>query len=81
MLWAGLPVSTTGSQMQFSAILWHINELTGQPIALGGVGLARILPVIAFSLAAGAVAHTLNRRRPLIITQTLLASWPPCSAG
>jgi Na+/melibiose symporter-like transporter len=73
LLWLGLLVSITGTQMQSAAILWHINELTGLPIALGGVGLARIGPIIAFSLVAGAVADTLNRRRLILLTQTLLA--------
>ena len=58
--------------MQISAIFWHIRVLTGspQPLALGGIGLARILPVIAFSLVGGPVADTLNRRRILFVTQT-----------
>ena len=72
LLWFGLLISVTGTQMQSAAILWHVNELTGQPIALGGVGLARILPVLAFSLLAGVVADTLNRRHLILLTQTLL---------
>ncbi|MCK7480845.1 MAG: MFS transporter [Candidatus Moduliflexus flocculans] len=38
---------------------------------MGGIGLARILPVIVFSLIGGAVADTFNRRRIIFITQTL----------
>ena len=49
-LWLGLLISVAGSQMQIWAIFWHIRELTDQPIALGGIGAARILPVIVFSL-------------------------------
>jgi MFS family permease len=37
------------------------------------VGLARILPVILFSLIGGAVADVLNRRRILFFTQTGMA--------
>ena len=59
--------------MQLWAIFWHIRTLTDQPIALGGVGLARILPVIIFSLIGGAIADTLNRRRIMLVTQTSLA--------
>ena len=69
-LWFGLLISMAGSQMQLWAIFWHIRTLTDQPIALGGVGLARILPVIIFSLIGGAIADTLNRRRIMLITQT-----------
>jgi MFS family permease len=61
--------------MQISALFWHIRILTGepQPLALGGIGLARILPVIVFSFIGGPVADTLNRRRILFVTQTLMA--------
>ena len=71
-LWLGLLISLAGSQMQLSAIFWHIRVLTGspQPLALGGIGLARILPVITFSLLGGPVADTLNRRRILFVTQS-----------
>ena len=73
LLWAGLLVSIAGSQMQLWALFWHIRTLTDQPIALGAVGLARILPVIIFSLIGGAVADTLNRRRILFLTQSGMA--------
>ncbi|HEY3313242.1 MAG TPA: MFS transporter [Anaerolineales bacterium] len=75
MLWVGLLVSIAGSQMQLAAIHWHIRTLTGtpDPLALGGIGLARILPVIVFSLFGGAFADTFNRRTILFITQSLMA--------
>ena len=74
-LWLGLLVSVAGSNMQFAAIHWHIRELTGEPdpLALGGIGLSRILPVIIFSFIGGAVADNFNRRKVLFVTQTLLA--------
>jgi MFS family permease len=74
-LWIGLLVSIAGSQMQISALFWHIRILTGdpEPLALGGIGLARILPVILFSFLGGPVADTLNRRRILFVTQTAMA--------
>ena len=74
-LWLGLLISIAGSQMQISALFWHIRILTGEPkpLALGGIGLARILPVIVFSFLGGPVADTLNRRRILFVTQTAMA--------
>jgi MFS family permease len=74
-LWAGLVISIAGSQMQLTALFWHIRDLTGSPnpLALGGIGLARILPVIVFSIISGPVADAYNRRRILFITQSLLA--------
>src|SRR3990170_2141861 len=73
LLWVGLAISVAGSQMQVWALLWHIRELTDQPIALGGIGLARILPILAFSLVGGALADSVNRRRVLFITQGMMA--------
>jgi MFS family permease len=73
LLWFGLMVSIAGSQMQIWSLLWHIRTLTDQPIALGGIGLARILPVIVFSLIGGAVADSANRRWILFISQSTMA--------
>lgn len=72
-LWLGLMISVAGTQMQTAAVLWHVNELSGQPIALGGVGLVRLIPVLVFSLIAGAVADLVNRRSLMLLTQSVLA--------
>ncbi len=74
-LWLGLLISISGSQMQVAALHWHIRTLTGEPnpLALGGIGLARILPVIVFSFIGGPLADTFNRRRILFITQSVMA--------
>ncbi len=68
--WAGMMVSVVGTRMQLAALFWHIKELTDEPIALGMVGAARILPVIIFSLLGGAFADAINRRRMLFLTQS-----------
>ena len=70
LLWLGLLVSVAGSQMQVWALFWHIRTLTDQPIALGGIGAARIVPVVVFSLIGGAIADSFNRRRILYLTQS-----------
>jgi MFS family permease len=68
-LWLGQLLSIAGTQMQIWALFWHIRTLTDQPIALGGVGLARILPIIIFSLIGGVIADSFDRRKILFITQ------------
>ncbi len=75
LIWLGMLISIAGSQMQVSAIHWHIRELTGtpDPLALGGIGLARILPIIIFSIISGPAADTLNRRKILLVTQSVQA--------
>ena len=65
-------MSVTGSQMQTVAINWHVYELTKSPIALGLVGLFRGVPVIVCSLIGGVVADAVNRKRLMIVTQTVM---------
>jgi MFS family permease len=72
-LWLGQLLSVAGTQMQVWALFWHIRSLTDQPIALGGVGLARILPVIIFSLVGGVIADSFDRRRIMLLTQSAAA--------
>ncbi len=74
-LWLGLLISISGSQMQVAALHWHIRTLTSEPnpLALGGIGLARILPIFLFSFIGGPAADTLNRRRILFVTQSGMA--------
>lgn len=74
LLWAGLMISVAGGQMQTWALLWHIRTLTDQPIALGGIGLARIIPILIFSLIGGVIADRLNRRYLMLFTQSAMAS-------
>jgi MFS family permease len=72
-LWSGQLLSIAGTQMQIWALFWHIRTLTDQPIALGGVGLARILPIIIFSLVGGVLADSFERRKIMFITQSAAA--------
>lgn len=75
LLWGGQLVSVTGSMMQNAAILWHVSLLVPtekKALALGMVGLVRILPILAFSTLSGVVADAFNRRRVMIITQTVM---------
>lgn len=52
--------------MQTAAILWHVSLLVSpdrKALALGLVGLVRLLPIVVFSITAGAVADARDRRR------------------
>jgi MFS family permease len=66
-------ISIAGTQMQIWALFWHIRILTTQPIALGGIGLARIIPILLLSLLGGVVADVANRRKVMFITQSVMA--------
>lgn len=67
-------LSVTGSQMQVVAINWQVYRLTHSPLALGFVGLTRLLPIIAFSLWGGVVADRYDRRRVMIVTQLTMTA-------
>jgi MFS family permease len=71
LLWAGLAVSFAGSFMQQASILWHISILAPpgrKGLALGMVGLVRVVPVVVFSLIAGTAADVFDRRKLMLIT-------------
>jgi MFS family permease len=76
LLFAGQLVSLTGSQMQQVAVAWQLYVLTRSPLALGTLGLARVLPVVAFALGGGVIADAFDRRKLVLVAQTgmLLAS-------
>ena len=75
LLWIGLFISVIGSQMQVAALHWQIRELTvtPNPLALGGIGLARFVPIVLFSLIGGTIADTLNRRWIIFTAQSIMA--------
>src|SRR5262249_33718930 len=66
--------SLVGSQMQVVAINWHIYLLTRSPLALGFVGLTRVVPIIVFSLWGGVIADRYDRRRIMIFTQLAMSA-------
>ncbi len=84
LLWAGQLVSMAGSTMQNAAILWNVSLLVPpgrRGIALGMVGLVRIVPIIGFSLVSGVVADALDRRRLMFVTQAGMAIAAGALAG
>jgi MFS family permease len=75
LLWFGQLVSMSGSMMQATAVLWHITLVVppGQKaLALGLVGLARVVPIVVFSMLGGVVADARDRRRVMLATQTVM---------
>jgi MFS family permease len=78
LLWAGQLVSFSGTMMQSAAILWHVSLLVPEDrkaLALGMVGLVRIVPIVVFSLVSGVVADVLDRRKLMLATQTVMATF------
>src|SRR5450631_2483607 len=72
LIWIGLMISFTGSMMQNAALLWHVSLLVAperKGLALGLVGLVRVVPIVLFSMISGVVADAWDRRRLMLFTQ------------
>ena len=72
LLWLGLFVSFTGSMMQNAALLWHVSLLVPpdrKGLALGMVGLVKVVPIIVFSMFSGVVADAWNRWKLMLLAQ------------
>jgi MFS family permease len=66
-------LGTMGMEMLTVAVGWDLYERTGSALALGGVGLAQVVPVFLLTLPAGHVSDRFDRKRLLIASQLLLA--------
>ncbi|MEP7289200.1 MAG: MFS transporter [Chloroflexota bacterium] len=60
-----------GATIQVASVDWHIWGLTHDKLALGLVGLVRVVPIIILSLLGGVVSDAVDRRRLLLVTQSL----------
>src|SRR6476661_10597494 len=73
LYFAGDLVSHIGAWMQIMAEIWLVLSLTHNGVAVGATLAFRFLPVLLFGLWGGTVADRFNRRRILLVTQTLAA--------
>lgn len=72
LMWTGQLVSMTGTQMQRVAIDWHVYLLTKSPLALGMLGLVRVVPIILCSLLGGVVADAVDRKHLILASQVAM---------
>ena len=72
LFWASLFISNTGTWMQMTAVNWLLYKLTQSPLQLGINGLFRSVPAIALGIFSGALADRYDRKKLLLVTQTLL---------
>jgi len=72
LLWISLIVSSVGTWMQIVAQSLLVLQIThGSALALGIVALAQSLSFFLFALVGGGVADRVNKRRFLLLTQSL----------
>ena len=69
-LWVGSTLSALGGQLAVFAVLYQVWELTGSPVAVGTVGLAQAVPMVAFGLVGGSLADAVDRRRLALFATT-----------
>jgi MFS family permease len=72
LLWLGQLISQAGTQMSVVAFTWQLYELTGSSLALGLIGLCRLIPLLIFSLGSGVLADAIDRRRLMLISQSTM---------
>jgi MFS family permease len=63
--------SGTAMMLLRAAVAWHVYDLTKSAFQLGLIGLIQFLPVLPFSLVAGAVADVVDRRRLVLLSQSV----------
>lgn len=71
LFFAGHLISLSGTWMQRVAQAWLVYEITKSSLALGVVSFAGGLPTVFLSLFAGALADRFEKRRILIVCQTV----------
>jgi MFS family permease len=73
-LWLGQAVTFLGSEMALVALPVQIWQLTHSPLALGLFSFTELVPLLTLTLVGGAVADAFDRRRMLLVTETLQAA-------
>src|SRR5437870_13385191 len=71
LFFLGQGVSLIGTWMQNVAQGWLVLELTNSPFYVGLVSALGSLGVLAFTLYAGVIADRTDKRRTVVITQSL----------
>jgi MFS family permease/quinol monooxygenase YgiN len=71
-LWIAQFVSNIGTWMQSIGAVWVMVELHSSPAMIALVQTANSLPMVLVAIAGGALADLIDRRRLLLLTQTLM---------
>jgi len=74
LLFFGQGISWVGRQMTMVAIPIQVYRLTHSSLAVGMTGLASLVPLVVMSMAGGAIADAIDRRKVVAVTQLLLAA-------
>ena len=72
LLVTGQGISFAGSMLTAVALPFQVYELTGSTLAVGLLGLAEIVPLLVTALLGGALADAHDRRRLVIVADSVL---------
>ena len=70
----GQLVSLLGTQLTAVAVPFQVYRLTGSSLDVGLVSLAQLVPLVVCSLYGGSVIDAVDRRRLLLVVETLMAA-------
>src|ERR1700749_2119381 len=71
LFFIGQLISNTGNQLTNVALILFVLKLGHSGLAVGALAACQLGPLVAFSAWAGAVADRTDKRRALLVTQTL----------
>jgi MFS family permease len=72
LFWSGQVISAVGTWMQRTALAWLVLQMTDSPVALGLTTTFQTLPVLLLALFGGVIADRFEKRRLLLVTQTVM---------
>lgn len=71
LFFGGQSISLIGTWMQTMAMSWLVYRITSSPFLLGLTGFAGQIPILLFATVTGVAADKFDRRKIMILTQTL----------
>jgi MFS family permease len=72
-LWIGQAISFVGGEITFVAMPFQVYAITGSTLWLGLFSLTQLIPLLTMTLLGGAFADARDRRRLLLVTETVEA--------
>ncbi|MDE3228808.1 MAG: MFS transporter, partial [Chloroflexota bacterium] len=67
----GQLISLMGTWLQWSALAWVVLQVTHSAAALGAFGAWTSVPYVALGLFGGVISDRFDRRRTLMVTQSV----------
>lgn len=74
LLYAAQTVSLFGTMVTYVALPYQMYRVTGSTLAVGLLGLAELVPLLATAFVGGVLADAIDRRRMALVTDVALAA-------